>query len=135
VQGRAPVAAPKPPPVRPGEEAPLTDEMREALRAYLPPAGMAPRVIVKWSPENELLISGMLAGGRELAHRPAIVDVPVGQGHVVMFANNPMWRHETQGSWNLIFNTVMNFNHLHAGRGAKVPVNDSAAPSVVANER
>jgi len=62
------------------------------------------------------LISGMLAGGSELANAPAIVDVPVGKGHVVMFANNPMWRHQTQGSFFLLFNAALNFDHLNAGR-------------------
>ncbi len=135
VQGRPPVEAPKPPVLRPGEEAPLTEEMREAMRAYLPADNMRPRTIVKWSPENELLISGMLAGGRELAHKPAIVDIPVGQGHIVLFANNPMWRHQTQGSWNLVFNAAMNFAHLHAGRAPAVSVNESGARSVIANEQ
>jgi len=40
----------------------------------------------------------------------------VGKGHVVMFANNPMWRHQTQGSFFLLFNAAMNFNNLGAGR-------------------
>ena len=66
--------------------------------------------------EKNLLVSGMLAGGTELANRPAIVDVPVGRGHVVLFANNPMWRHETQGSFFLLFNAALNFDHLDAGR-------------------
>ncbi len=135
VQGRPPVEAPKPPAVRPGEEAPISEEMRDLMRAYLPPDSMLPRTVVRWSAENELLISGMLAGGRELAHKPAVVDVPVGQGHVVLFANNPMWRHQTQGSWFLVFNAAMNFNHLHAGRGAKATVNESGSHSVIANEQ
>ena len=58
----------------------------------------------------------MLAGGSELVNKPAVVDVPVGQGHVVMFANNPMWRHQTQGSFFLIFNTALNYDHLNVGR-------------------
>jgi hypothetical protein len=63
----------------------------------------------------------MLAGGRELANRPAILDVPVGRGHVVMFANNPMWRQQTQGSFFLLFNAMLNFDHLHVGRPAPKP--------------
>ncbi len=136
VQARPPAAeAPRPAPVRPGEDPPISDEMREAMRAYLPPDNMMPRTVVRWSPDSELLISGMLAGGRELAHKAAIVDVPVGQGHVVMFANNPMWRHETQGSWSLVFNAAMNFSSLNAGRKAKVSLNGSGAPSVIAHEQ
>jgi hypothetical protein len=68
------------------------------------------------SDEKNLLVSGMLAGGNELANRPAVVDVPVGRGHVVMFATNPMWRHQTQGEFFLIFNAALNYNSLDAGR-------------------
>jgi hypothetical protein len=66
--------------------------------------------------EKNLLVSGMLAGANELANRPAIVDVPVGRGHVVMFATNPMWRHQTQGEFFLVFNAALNYDNLGAGR-------------------
>jgi hypothetical protein len=58
----------------------------------------------------------MLAGGNELANRPAVVDVPVGRGHVVMFATNPMWRHQTQGEFFLVFNAALNYDNLSVGR-------------------
>jgi hypothetical protein len=35
-----------------------------------------------------------------------------------MFANNPMWRHETHGSFTLLFNAVLHFDNLGAGRAA-----------------
>jgi hypothetical protein len=73
---------------------------------------------MRFANEKELLISGMLAGGRELANRPAIIDVPRGKGHVLMFANNPMWRSQTQGSYFLLFNALLNYDHLDAGRTA-----------------
>jgi hypothetical protein len=79
---------------------------------------MQPRVVLRFAPEKELLISGMLGGGAALAGRPAIVDVPVGKGHIVMFANNPMWRHETNGSFSLLFNAILNFDNLGVGRTA-----------------
>ncbi len=66
--------------------------------------------------ERDLLVSGMLAGGAELANRPAVIDVPVGRGHVVLFATNPMWRHQTQGEFFLLFNAALNFDHLGVGR-------------------
>src|SRR6266436_4772242 len=34
---------------------------------------------------------------------------------VVLFANNPMWRGETTGSYFLVFNAMLNFDHLDAG--------------------
>jgi hypothetical protein len=37
----------------------------------------------------------------------------------VLFANNPVWRHETQGSFFLLFNAMMNYDHLGAGRAAR----------------
>jgi hypothetical protein len=42
----------------------------------------------------------------------------VGKGHVVMFANNPMWRHQTQGSFFLIWNAALNFDSLNTERAA-----------------
>jgi hypothetical protein len=33
-----------------------------------------------------------------------------------MFANNPMWRHQTHGSFALLFNAALNFDNLGAGR-------------------
>ena len=44
-----------------------------------------------------------------------MVDVPHGKGHVVLFANNPIWRGETMGSFFLVFNAMMNYDHLGAG--------------------
>ena len=58
----------------------------------------------------------MLAGGSELAGKAAVVDAPVGRGHIVMFANNPMWRHQTHGSFSLLFNAILNFDNLGVGR-------------------
>lgn len=88
---------------------------RNAL-ALQPPPETRPRVVLRFAPEKELLVSGMLAGGSELAGKAAVVDVPVGKGHVVMFANNPMWRHETHGSFSLLWNAVLNFDNLGVGR-------------------
>ena len=113
----------------------MNEELREAMRAYIAPDEMTPRVVLKFAAESELLISGMLAGGRELAGKPTIVDVPLGKGHVVMFANNPMWRQQTQGSWAMVFNAAMNFASLGAGRAKKVTVNESGGSRVIADEQ
>jgi len=99
----------------------LTDEQRWALGANAPPLETRPRIVLKFAPEKELLVSGMLAGGSELAGKPAVIDVPVGKGHVVMFANNPMWRHETHGSFSLLFNAILNYDKLGVGRTAEKP--------------
>src|SRR6266849_6455439 len=77
-----------------------------------------PRVVLRFAAEKDLLLSGMITGGNEIAEKPAVVDVPHGKGHVVLFANNPMWRGETMGSYFLVFNALLNFDHLDAGGAA-----------------
>ena len=91
------------------------------------PPELQPRVVIRFAAESDLLISGMLAGGRALANAPAVVDVPRGNGHILMFANNPMWRNETQGSYFLLFNAMLNFDHLGVGRITQQPVQGRGA--------
>ncbi|HKG96324.1 MAG TPA: hypothetical protein VKA97_00820, partial [Pyrinomonadaceae bacterium] len=108
-------AMPQPKPADPANRADADQEQRES--PFFVPPQLRPRVVLRFvSDEKNLLISGMLAGANELANRPAIVDVPVGRGHVVMFATNPMWRHQTQGEFFLLFNAALNFDNLGAGR-------------------
>ena len=116
-QGR-PWTAPEPPEHRSKAEQELyvNPEMRSYLNSFLPPPALYPRVVLRFADAKDLWISGMLAGGAELAEAPAIVDVPVGRGHVVLFATNPMWRQETQGEFMLLLNAALNFDHLNAGR-------------------
>lgn len=112
---------------RPGEEQ-LTEEQRLQLGPYYTPPNQRPRVVLRFSAdEKNLLVSGMLAGGSELVNAPAVIDVPVGQGHVVLFANNPMWRHQTQGSFSLIWNAVLNFDSLNTERAVQAPARPAAA--------
>ncbi|HEY2548204.1 MAG TPA: hypothetical protein VGI46_19185, partial [Candidatus Acidoferrum sp.] len=102
---------------------------RGDLSGYLPPASLYPRVVLRFAAEKDLWISGMLAGGSELAETPAVVDVPLGRGHLVLFATNPMWRQETQGSFMLLLNAALNFDHLNAGRKTPAPAAAKTAGS------
>ncbi len=73
------------------------------------------RVVMRFAAKTEdLLISGGLQNGRALANAPALVDVPLGDGHVVMFSFNPFWRSHTHGSYALLFNVLMNHDNLSA---------------------
>jgi hypothetical protein len=79
--------------------------------------GTRPRVVMQFSSNpNDLLLSGTLANGQLLASRAAALDSPLGQGHVVMFAIRPFWRWQTQGTYSLGFNAIMNWNDLDAGK-------------------
>jgi Zinc carboxypeptidase len=110
----------------------VSPDLRSDLSSFLPPASLYPRVVLRFAGEKDLWISGMLAGGSELADAPAIVDVPLGRGHVVLFATNPMWRQETQGSFMLLLNAALNFDHLNAGRKAPAPT--GAKPPAAASK-
>jgi hypothetical protein len=35
---------------------------------------------------------------------------------VLLFSTNPFWRGQTKGSYFLVFNAIMNFDNLNAGR-------------------
>ena len=48
--------------------------------------------------------------------RIGLVDAPLGTGHVVMLAIRLFWRWQTQGTYFLGFNTILNWNDLDAGK-------------------
>ncbi|MBV9147731.1 MAG: hypothetical protein JO065_17575 [Acidobacteria bacterium] len=94
----------------------IPEETRQFAALLLPSPAEMPRVVLRFAPEKDLVLSGMLVGARDVAEKPAVIDVPHGKGHVVLFSNNPMWRDETMGSFFLVFNAIFNYDHLDAGR-------------------
>src|SRR6185295_17593610 len=115
VQARTPVEIPEEPRVDTWQATPVTDEQRRNGISIIPPQ-YRPRVVLRYGDARDLLVSGLLDGGGEIAQHPAVIDVPVGSGHVVLFSVNPLWRGETQGSYFLLFNAILNFDNLNAGR-------------------
>jgi hypothetical protein len=107
--GRLGREAPEEPEAESWENPNVTDEQRynNSMRA---------RVVLRYADGKDLLISGLVEGGGEIAQHPAVLDASFGKGHVVMFSINPLWRGETQGTYSLVLNTVMNFDSLNAGR-------------------
>ena len=93
---------------------PTEEQLRNPLQII--PPDQRPRVALRYGAQNELLVSGLLNGGGDIAQRPAVVDSPMEKGHVVLFAINPLYRGETIGTFPLVFNTLMNFDNLNAGR-------------------
>jgi hypothetical protein len=87
----------------PGVDPALVAE-RESMRA---------KVILKYhQTADSLLVSGLLVGGDELAGKAAVVDAPLGRGHVVLFGIRPLWRWQSQGSFAMAINAIANWNHL-----------------------
>jgi hypothetical protein len=110
-QGRSPVepeALPKPQPWQPR---PLNeDQLRNNLQAI--PVQYRPEVILRFSEQKSLLISGLLDKGTSIAEHAIVVNAHVGEGNVLLFANNPVYRGETIGSYDLVFNAILNYDHL-----------------------
>ena len=113
--GRPSVEAPEEPKSEIWETPPVTDEQMHNNFRVIPPANRA-RVIFRYADGKDLLISGLVEGGDEIAQHPAVVDVPTGNGHVVLFSINPVYRGETLGTYSLVLNTILNFDSLNAGR-------------------
>lgn len=115
----------------PRSERPQADEAAE-FRNRLRRAGLlaqeaSPRVVMQFpSNPNDMLLSGTLVGGQYLANRALVVDAPLGKGHVVMFALRPFWRWQTQGTFFLAFNAILNWDDLDAGKAE--PAAQKAAP-------
>ncbi|HUP60037.1 MAG TPA: M14 family zinc carboxypeptidase [Thermoanaerobaculia bacterium] len=98
---------PKPAPFATPEDAPWNVE------AYMPREEDRPRVIVTFAEKaDQLLLSGMLEGGDELANKPAVILAPRGKGNILLMSNNPMWRMNSDGSYALVMNAVMNWDAL-----------------------
>lgn len=115
-QGR-PVATdvPEEPKAETWQAVPLTDEQMRNPVSVIPPA-QRPRVVLRYADTRDLLVSGLLDGAGDIAQHAAVIDVPLDKGHLVLFSPNPVWRGETQGSYFLVFNAILNWQHLDAGR-------------------
>jgi hypothetical protein len=113
--GRPFVEAPEEPTSEVWENPSITDEQKRNGYRVIPPADRA-RVILRYADSHDLLISGLVEGGDEIAQHPAVVDVPSGKGHIVLFSINPVYRGETRGTYALVLNTILNFDSLNAGR-------------------
>ena len=101
----------------------IPEEVRQFGSLLIPPPAEMPRVVLRFAPEKDLVLSGMMVGAKDVAEKPVVIDVPHGKGHVLLFANNPVWRDETMGSFFLVFNSMFNYDHLDAGRS--VPTDSS----------
>ncbi len=88
------------------------------LEGVAPDPAAHARVVMRFPEQaSDMLLSGSLDGGEALSSRAQLVDESVGKGHIVMFAFRPYWRWQTQGTFAMGFNAIVNWNHLDAGAG------------------
>ena len=86
------------------------DQIRNNLQVI--PVPLRPEVVLRFSDQKALLLSGLLDKAGTIAERAIVVNAHLGAGNVLLFANNPVYRGETIGSYDLVFNAILNYDHL-----------------------
>jgi hypothetical protein len=61
--------------------------------------------------------SGLMVAATEVKNRPAIVDLPVGSGQVLMFMTNPVYRWQNFGEYRMLYNALFSYKNLRQGLG------------------
>lgn len=88
-------------------------------------------VLAKYVGGDKSVLSGLMTGADSLRNRPFAVDVPnavKGKGRVIMFANNPIYRWQNHGEFNMIFNSIINWNDAGAAKEEKPAVANTQVP-------
>ena len=66
----------------------------------------AGQVVARY-PSNRLLASGWLLGEKYLAGKAAVLDMPVGQGHMILFGMRPQYRGQSYQNFKMLFNAMV----------------------------
>jgi hypothetical protein len=100
---------------------PLYDAPRRWLRmAYCTTCLDGPEdrseIVLEWGDREgaPLLVSGQVWGETGLVGRAAVLDAPVGRGHVIAFNFNPFHRYLNRGDQRLVWNALLNWQAILA---------------------
>lgn len=77
----------------------------ESSPAFEVPAGARERAVVSY-PDSKVLASGWLLGEKYLHRKAAVVDVPVGSGHIILFGMRPQYRAQSYLTFKMFFNSL-----------------------------
>ncbi|MCA2984135.1 M14 family zinc carboxypeptidase [Gemmatimonas sp.] len=72
-------------------------------------------VLARYVGGDKAVLSGLMTGADSLRNRPFAVDIPQavkGRGRVILFANNPIYRWQNHGEFNMVFNSLINWNDV-----------------------
>jgi hypothetical protein len=70
-------------------------------------------VLARYSGGDSSVLSGFMRGADAIAQRPYAIDIPEafhGKGRVILFANNPIYRWQNHSEFNMVFNSIINWN-------------------------
>src|SRR4029079_11069883 len=71
-------------------------------------------VLARFVGGDSAVLSGLMGGGDAIRGPALVVDGPEayrGKGRVIMFANNPVYRWQNHGEFNMVFNSILNWKH------------------------
>ncbi len=72
-------------------------------------------ILGRYTGGESSVLSGLMVGADLLRQKPFAVDLPRacnGKGRVILFANNPVYRWQNHGEFNMMFNAVMNWSYV-----------------------
>jgi hypothetical protein len=72
-------------------------------------------VLAQFVGGDQSVLSGLMVGADNIKGRAFAVDIPQannGNGRVIMFANNPIYRWQNHGEFNMVFNSIINWNDV-----------------------
>ena len=87
------------------EEAPVIFTNSPAFNIQSSPGAGTPEIIANY-PETNLLMSGYLKGEQHIQRKAAVVDVPLGEGRVLLLGFGVKQRAQPQGTFKLLFNSL-----------------------------
>jgi hypothetical protein len=80
-------------------------------------------IVMEWGDTSgaPFVVSGQAWGEGRLIGRPAILDMPVGHGHAVVFNFNPIHRDMNRGDQRLVWNAILNWQAIVAAKDDEAP--------------
>jgi hypothetical protein len=82
-------------------------------------------VLAEYVGGDASVLSGLMVGADNLKGRAFAVDIPNafdGHGRVIMFANNPVYRWQNHGEFNMMFNSILNWSYVPPAPPMTAPV-------------
>jgi len=72
-------------------------------------------VVATWGGPGPMVVSGGMRGESDLAGRPAILDLPIGRGHIIAYNFNPIHRDMNRSDHRFVWNAILNWKALPPG--------------------
>lgn len=89
-------------------------------------------VLMRYPGGDKAVLSGLMNGADEIKGRAAVVKTSVGQGELVMFTTNPIWRWQNIGEFRMMFNTILNYKSLDIQPAAPPAAKPDLSPAAPA---